>query len=160
MTQTSTYISIMQESLARKKGYLQEILELTIKQGNLAKKPELDREEMDRIIDRKEILINNINEIDRGFMSVYERIKPELEQDSSSCKSELVNIQAYIKECVDLGVEIQTTEERNRASMEAAFASGFTGVKQAKTSIKVASKYYKSMSGGMVNDSFMYDKKK
>lgn len=160
MTQTSTYISIMKESLIRKRDYLEEILELTTKQGELVKKIEFDENEMDKIIDRKDILINNINEIDRGFMSVYDRIKSDLEDNSSEYKSELVTIQGYISECVDLGVEIQTSEERNRASMEAAFASGFTGVKQAKTSLKVASKYYKSMSGSVVNDSFMYDKKK
>lgn len=160
MTQTLTYISIMQESLGRKREYLKEILELTLSQGELAKKPELDGDKMDRIIDRKDILINNINEIDRGFASVYDRIKPDIEANSSEYKSDILTIQERIKECVDLGVEIQTAEERNRAAMEVAFSTGFKGVKQARTSKNVASRYYQSMSGGVVNDSFMYDTKK
>ena len=50
MNQTGTYVNIMKESLIRKKNYLEEILELTNKQGELAASPELDEEAFSDII--------------------------------------------------------------------------------------------------------------
>ena len=45
MNQTGTYVNIMKESLVRKKNYLQEILELTNKQGELAVAPSTPSDE-------------------------------------------------------------------------------------------------------------------
>ena len=61
---------------------------------------------------------------------------------------------------MDLGVQIEAVEERNRATMEQVFSAKFQGVRQVKQSKNVANKYYKSMANGMVNDSLLYDKKK
>ena len=69
-------------------------------------------------------------------------------------------MQDLIKECVDLGMQIEAMEERNRASLEHAFSTGFKGIKRAKQSKQIANKYYKSMSNGAVNDSMLYDRKK
>ncbi|MGN0152159.1 MAG: hypothetical protein ACI39Q_06770 [Wujia sp.] len=160
MDQTSTYVDIMQESLVRKKNYLTEILELTREQERLAKEKKFDEEAFGAAIDRKEVLIDNINEIDKGFTSVYDRVRTEVLADKAQYHNELVNMQTLIRECVDLGMQIEVLEERNRATLEQAFAVGFKGIKQVKQSKHVANKYYKSMSNGMVNDSVLYDRKK
>ncbi len=160
MNQTDTYINIMQESLLRKKNYLKEILELTKKQEELAKAKRIDEDAFGEIIDKKEILINNITEIDKGFTSVYDRIRSEILANKELYHDELLNMQDCIKVCVDLGMQIEALEERNRASLERAFSVGFKGVKRAKQSKHVANKYYKSMSNGAVNDSILYDRKK
>ena len=65
-----------------------------------------------------------------------------------------------IRGCVDLGMQIETVEERNRAAMEHVFSVKYQGVRQMKQSKTVANKYYKSMANGMVNDSLLYDRKK
>lgn len=160
MNQTGTYINIMKESLVRKKNYLQEILELTNKQGELASASELDGEAFGTIVDRKEILISNVNEIDKGFTAVYDRVRKEIIQDKELYKDELKAIQASIRQCVDLGMSIESAEHRNKSALETAFAKSFRGVKQLKQSTQVVNKYYKSMSNGMVNDSILYDRKK
>ncbi len=160
MNQTGTYVNIMKESLVRKKKYLQEILELTNKQGELAVAPELDQEAFGAIVDRKDILISNINEIDKGFTAVYDRVRKEIMRDKDLYKDELKSIQGHIKDCVDLGMSIESSELRNKSALETAFAKSFRGVKQLKQSKQVANKYYKSMSNGMVNDSILYDRKK
>ena len=160
MNQTGTYVNIMKESLVRKKTYLQEILELTNKQGELANAQELDEEAFGTIVDRKEVLISNINEIDKGFTAVYDRVRKEILEDKDLYKDDLRAIQDYIRACVDLGMAIETAEHRNKAALENAFARSFRGVKQLKQSKQVVNKYYKSMSNGMVNDSILYDRKK
>lgn len=150
----------MKESLVRKKNYLQEILELTNKQGELATAKELDEEAFGAIVDRKDVLISNVNEIDKGFTAVYDRVRKEIIQNKELYKDELKAIQDSIRQCVDLGMAIESAEHRNKTALEAAFAKSFRGVKQLKQSKQVANKYYKSMSNGMVNDSILYDRKK
>lgn len=160
MSQTGTYVNIMQESLVRKKKYLLEILELTQTQEQLAKAKKFDEDAFGDTIDRKEVLINNVEEIDKGFTSVYDRIRTEVMEEKELYHDELLAMQSLIKECVDLGMQIEAMEERNRASLEHAFSTGFKGIKRAKQSKQVANKYYKSMANGTVNDSMLYDRKK
>lgn len=160
MNQTGTYVTIMKESLERKKAYLQEILELTNKQGELAAAQDFDEEAFGTIVDRKDVLISNVNEIDKGFTSVYDRVRSEILRDKDLYKDELKAIQESIKQCVDFGMAIESAEHRNKASLETALAKSFRGVKQLKQSKQVVNKYYKSMSNGMVNDSILYDRKK
>ena len=144
----------------RKEKYLQEILDLTNKQGELATAQELDEEAFGALVDKKDILISNVNEIDKGFTAVYDRVRKEIIQDKDLYKDELKAIQNSIRHCVDLGMAIESTELRNKAALETAFAKSFRGVKQLKQSKQVANKYYKSMSNGMINDSMLYDRKK
>lgn len=160
MEQTVTYVSIMQESLLRKKKYLEQILELTKKQEAIIKESKFDEEAFGEIIDQKEVLINNINEIDKGFTSVYDRVRSELLDNKDAYRDELIEMQENIKSCVDLGMEIEALEERNRAGLEVVFSVGFKGIKKLKQSKQVANKYYQSMSNGNVNDSILYDRKK
>lgn len=160
MNQTATYVNIMQESLARKKKYLLDILALTQKQEQLAKAKKFDENAFGDTIDDKEILINNVEEIDKGFTSVYDRVREEVLKDKELYKSELLNMQQLIKDCVDIGMKIEVLEERNRAALEQAFSVGFKGIRHAKQSKQVANRYYQSMSNGAVNDSMLYDRKK
>lgn len=160
MDQTGTYVTIMQESLLRKKKYLEQVLSLTEEQERVAKEKKFDEQVFGDIIDNKDVLINNINEIDKGFTSVYDRVRAEVLANQDLYHDELVEMQKLIKECVDLGMRIEVLEERNRATLEQVFAVGFKGIKQVKQSKQVANKYYKSMSNGMVNDSILYDRKK
>lgn len=78
MDQTGTYVTIMQESLLRKKKYLEQVLSLTEEQERIAKEKKFDEEAFGEIIDNKDVLINNINEIDKGFTSVYDRVRAEV----------------------------------------------------------------------------------
>ena len=160
VTDTGTYINIMRESLVRKVGYLKQILELTENQTTIIKTADFDEDAFNTAIDSKEVLINNINEIDKGFTAVYDRIRSDVLENKDLYRTELVAIQELIRECVDLGMKIEATEERNRASLEQVFSVGFKGVRKAKQSRQMVNKYYKSMSNGMVNDSMLYDRKK
>lgn len=160
MNQTVTYVNILQESLIRKKKYLEEILSLTREQETLANQKKFDENAFGDIIDKKDVLINNVNEIDKGFTSVYDRVRKEIVEDKEQYSEVLKSMQQLIKSCVDLGMEIEALEERNRAALERVFAVGFKGIRQVKQSNHVANKYYKSMSNGAVNDSVFYDRKK
>lgn len=160
MNETGMYVGILTDSLKRKKAYLDEIAELTKKQGELAVADKFDEEAFGETVDRKETLINNINEIDKGFTSVYDRIRGNLIEEKETYKAELKNIQALINSCMDKGSEIEVLEERNRQKLEGIFASERKSLRQVKNSRSIANKYYKTMANGMVNDAMLYDRKK
>ena len=160
MNQTGTYVRILLESLVRKERYLTEILELTKNQEALIKQEKFDEDAFEDIIQQKEQLIDNVNEIDKGFSSVYERVRTEVVGNKELYAVQLRDMQDTIKNCVDLGVDIEALEERNRANLSHVFASGYREIRQAKQSKSVANKYYKAMSNGNVNDSILYDRKK
>ncbi len=160
MNETGMYVGILRDSLQRKKKYLDEIYELTVKQGEIASAEKFDDVAFEEVIDRKEILINNINEIDKGFTSVYDRVRGNLLQEKDLYKAELKEIQELINSCMSVGSEIEVLEERNRARLETVFAGEKRNLRQVKNSRSVVNKYYKSMSNGMVNDAMLYDRKK
>lgn len=160
MDQTGTYVNIMRESLERKQRYLTEILKLTNEQSAIATAEKFDEEQFSELVEKKDVLIDNLNEIDKGFSSVYDRVRIEIQRDPVAYRDELLAIQNLIRTCVDLGMQIEVVEERNRAVMEQVFSAKFQGVRQMKQSKTVANKYYKSMANGMVNDSLLYDRKK
>lgn len=160
MDQTGTYVNIMRESLERKQKYLAEILKLTNEQSVIATAEKFDEEQFSELVEKKDVLIDNLNEIDKGFSSVYDRVRIEIQRDPVVYRDELLAIQNLIRICVDLGMQIEAVEERNRAVMEQVFSAKFQGVRQMKQSKTVANKYYKSMANGMVNDSLLYDRKK
>ena len=159
MDQTGTYVNIMRESLERKQRYLTEIWKLTNEQSVIATAEKFDEEQFSELVEKKDVLIDNLNEIDKGFSSVYDRVRIEIQRDPVVYRDELLAIQNLIRTCVDLGM-IEAVEERNRAVMEQVFSAKFQGVRQMKQSKTVANKYYKSMANGMVNDSLLYDRKK
>lgn len=160
MNETGMYVGILEDSLKRKKAYLDEIAELTLKQSEIAAADKFDEEAFGETVDRKETLINNIIEIDKGFTSVYDRIRGNLLEEKENYKTELKNIQALINSCMDKGSEIEVLEERNRQKLEGIFASERKSLRQVKNSRSIANKYYKTMANGMVNDAMLYDRKK
>jgi hypothetical protein len=158
--ETGLYVNIMKDSLLRKEKYLEELLSLTLQQGELARNEKFDDDAFMGLVDRKEILINNVNEIDKGFSSVYDRVRSEVLEDKELYKNELADMQDSIRRCVDLGMQIEAAEKRNQNELEMVFTTKHRGIRQMKQSKSIANKYYKSMSNGMVNDSILYDRKK
>ena len=160
MDQTKTYVTILQESLERKERYLLELLELTKEQETIATQKKFDENAFADVMENKDILIHNVNEIDKGFTSVYERVRTEVIGNQDVYRAELMTMQNLIRSCVDIGMQIEAVEERNRQALTKAFSKSFRGVKQAKQSRKAASQYYQNMANGAVTDSMLYDRKK
>ena len=112
MDQTGTYVNIMRESLERKQRYLTEIWKLTNEQSVIATAEKFDEEQFSELVEKKDVLIDNLNEIDKGFSSVYDRVRIEIQRDPVVYRDELLAIQNLIRTCVDLGMQIEAVEER------------------------------------------------
>lgn len=160
MKESMRYVNILRESLERKKQYLDTILEYTVEQGKLAHAESFDENAFSRLVEGKEVLINNINEIDKGFTSVYDRVRSQVLDNPAEYADELKKIQQLIQQCIDLGMKIEACEQRNRGALEQALSSGLRNIRKVKQSKKIVNQYYRSMANGAVDDMVFYDKKK
>lgn len=160
MNQISDYLKILEESLSKKVTVLQALLEVCDRQSELAEGDGFDLDAFELTMDQKDTLLLQLEELDEGFESVFEEIQAEVKAHKDAYKDSIQMLQQLIRKCTDLGVEIQATEERNKAKLAVKFADQQREIREVKTSSKVATTYYKSMSGKHSEDSYFMDQKK
>lgn len=160
MDYTSSYMKILEESLQKKQTVLQAVLEACRRQEELAELDEFDLDAFYTIMDQKDALLKQLDELDAGFEKTYEGVRNELNQNRASYAAQILQMQKLIRKVTDLGVEIQALEERNRVKLEMKFAGQKKEMRQVKTSSRVASTYYKAMTNPQNTDSYFMDQKK
>lgn len=160
MESISEYLKILEESLAKKVTILQALLESSLRQSELAEAEDFDFDAFQNTMDQKDALLAQLEELDQGFEQVFLGVQTELNGHKELHREEIHRMQQLIRKCTDLGVELQATEERNKTKLAAVFAAQQREIRQVKTSSKVASTYYKSMSGNKKTDSIFLDQKK
>lgn len=156
------YVQIMLESLKKKETILNTISEKNLEQKAIVEKEDLSFEEFDRIIEEKAELIRQLDVLDRGFESLYEHIKTELQSEEGKIKykNEIKEMQESIESISEKSASIQVQEKRNKQTIEAAFRSEKEKIKAGKVSSRAAVNYYKTMNQtNFVQPQFL-DKKK
>lgn len=160
MDYTSNYMDILQEVLQKKQAVLQALLEACWQQQDLVEQDEFDMDAFSAIMEQKDALLVQLEALDEGFEKTYEGVQAELTQNKDRYSGTIRHMQELIRKVTDLGVEIQALEERNRSKLEMEFSGQKKGIRQVKTSTKVASAYYKTMSNAQNADSYFLDQKK
>lgn len=158
MAEIKQYVEILLESLKKKKGVLQNILEQNIRQEEIIRN-HCDIDEFDKTVKMKRRYIRELEGLDSGFEKVYERIKSELSGVKENYRDEISRMQKLISEITDLSVRIQASEERNKKLVETYFSYTRGKIRESKKSVRVASDYYKSMSGTNYTDARLMDRK-
>ena len=145
MSDISKYLNVLIEGLQKKNSILERIVVCNEKQAEVVA---ADRglEEFDRLVDEKAVLIDQINQIDSGFQSVFDRVKPELEEQKERYREQIHTLQDLIRRMTDLGVSVETGETRNKQAIEQYFAYARKNYNTTRKSAQAASDYYKSMS--------------
>ena len=133
MAEIKQYVEILLESLKKKKSMLQNILEQNIRQEEVIRN-NCDMDEFDRTVKLKRRYIWELESLDIGFEKIYASI-------------------------TDLSVRIQASEERNKKLVETYFSYTRGKIRESKKSVRVASDYYKSMSGTNYTDARLMDRK-
>ena len=160
MGDNHNYIQILVSTLQKQVEALQEILQLTKEQRKIAENPCFDESMLEKTLNKKEVLIVKLNELDDGFVSVYGRVRKEVNEHKELYRAELQQLQNLIKECTDLGVEIKVLEERNREKLAQCFAGKHKEYGSQRTAATVASRYHKTMHNTQMADSYFFNKKK
>ena len=146
MDTVETYISILQDSLVRKLDIIKEIRKVTTEQSALLEAKEVDADKFNDTLDKKENLIKEMQEIDKGFQSLYDKIGKALGNNASLYKNQILEMQNYIRAITDIGVEIQGVEQKNKVKFNHFLMTSRNEIKEFKKSNKTANSYYRNMS--------------
>lgn len=160
MEKVADYLKVLEESLSKKLTVLQALLEASNRQGELAEEDSFDLDAFEATMDQKEELLSQLEKLDEGFDSVFQKVEAEVKKNKEFYKEEILELQKLIRQCTDISVEIQAVEARNKAKLSVRFADQQKELRQIKTSNKVASTYYKSMTNTQNTDSYYMDQKK
>lgn len=154
-----TYIKILQDTLLKKNQILDELLQLTVQQENILNNSIMDYEKFEICISQKEILINQINQLDDGFEALYERVRVELPNLNEDSKSLIMDMQNFIKDIMMKSAKLQALEHKNKLALDLFLTNQKKEVRTMKINSKTATSYYGNMSGQNLNNSFFFDKK-
>lgn len=157
---TEGYLQILIESLEKKNEVLDKISVLNKEQAEISAHQPMDMEAYDKTMDEKGELIDEINRLDDGFTSTYERIKDEVQKQPDKYRSQVLVLQELIRTAVEKGVAIEAQEKRNRVALETVFRMKRQEIRQMKVSSSAAATYYKSMSRINTVDPQLMDRKK
>ena len=159
MSGNSNYLMMMVESLSKKIGILEQLIEYTKEQETLLEEEELNMEEFQQLLDKKGELIEVLNTMDQGFEQVYERIEEEINGKKEKYTTEILLMQQRIKVITDLSVKLQELEYKNKEKIEVHFSKKRNEIKNFRQSKESVNKYYRTMSKTQVVDSAFLDKK-
>lgn len=154
------YITALKESLEKKVKTLEEMLRLSELQEEALEKEPMDYAGFDRLVDDKDILVDRLEKLDEGFEIVYARVSDELKSKQKDYSGIIKEMQELITRITDLGVKIQSLEEKNRLAISDVMNRDRKKMSESKRSVNVALNYYKNMSGLNGAESQFLDKKK
>ena len=139
------YLQILNDSLVKKDAILAKIEALSSAQAQMIEEGG-SCEDIDANMDQKAELISELELLDDGFESLYDKIKAELDDHKSEYKKEIKAIQKLIGSVMDKSASIQAIEARNKKAMEKRFADERKELSQRKVTQSVAYDYYKTTS--------------
>lgn len=160
MEDIQNYLRVLSDTLSQKQAVLTQILEITKQQGELAAGEELDEEGFSNSVNEKEVLIARLNQLDEGFLSVYNRIRQDVIDQGGVYDPEILRMQEQIKACVDIGNEIEVSENRNHKKLTVHFDAKKQEYKVKTSANSAAKSYHQTMSGVQYKDPFFMDQKK
>jgi DNA gyrase/topoisomerase IV subunit A len=151
---------ILKDSLLKKKAVLDKISEQNKLQTDIAKAEKFDADAFGRTLDEKEKLIAEINTLDNGFQSVYDRVKEELHLHKESYSSEIAELKQLIAAITEKSMDVEAEEKRNRELIMNRKITIKKEIATARVTNRTAANYYKTMSKLNVVDAQFLDAKK
>ena len=107
----------------------------------------------------KDQLIQDISIIDKGFQSLYDRIKIELVSEKDLYQTQIMKLKVKITEISDLTVKVLAQEERNKNKIEQIFEQKKKCYQKQLGGVKSATNNYANAVQATI-DPFFIDKKK
>ena len=161
MDNSKNYITILVDSLNKKIKLLEYILVENKRQQLSVSSEKMDEELFEETMAKKEDYINQINEIDQGFETVYHHVQEELSVNAGQYKDEISELKELISVITQKSMEVQLSEKRNEQLITKKFSDIRKDIHKSKNVSKVATDYYKAMSKtGVVEPQFLDKKKK
>ncbi len=143
---TQSYLDMMEDSLKRKVQLLNEILgENEIQRQVLANPEDVEEKAFDEAVERKGQLIDQMEELNQGFQSLFDKVKQEIGEHKELYKVQIQRMQKLITEITELSTKVQAGEQRNKNLADAYFSAARSQYKQGQRSASAAINYYATM---------------
>lgn len=153
-------VQILAQSLEKKSQVLDKIIEQGNLQETILKQDNFDMDAFEKSIDEQNCLIAELDKLDRGFESLYDRIREELLAHKEKYSAEIKRMKELIQQITDKVVIVNATELRNKRMAESQFKKEKIAIQQSVSKSKVARDYYNSMNKLNCVAPQFYDSKK
>ena len=154
------YLQVLEESLNKKVDVLKKIGQMNEEQERLFKEDVFSEKAFDEIIDRKGMLIDDLNKLDEGFENLYEHIRLQLLDGKEKYATQIAALQKLITKVTEMGASVQAQEARNKELADNYFLNRKKELKQGRQNSKAALNYYRNMNRSQVVQPQLMDKKK
>ena len=154
------YLDILEESLLKKNRVLDELKTLSEGQYECITDESKLLESLDPFIERKGELIEELEVLDDGFETLYEKVADELKTDREKYSDQIKRMQELITKITEKSTASQAQEERNKNLIDTYFGKRRTEVREGRINSKAAMNYYRVQSNSAYTDSQFLDSKK
>ena len=155
------YLDLLEESLVKKSAILDKIEEFNLKQRDIfsgtGDNPDFDR--FDSYVEEKGKLINELNALDNGFETLYERVADTLKENKKENTGRIARLQDLIREITDKSSSLQSQERTNRELMEDYFQNAREQIGKGRNSLNAAFNYFQTQRGVGGTESYYVDSK-
>ena len=142
----SASLDMLEESLVKKLEVMELIVEENARQKEILSDPsDVDSEAFDKTLDTKGEYIDQLNELDEGFQSLFDRVKAEIGENKEQYSDQIKRMQDLIHQIMDLSASIEAEEHRNKKLAEVYFSTAREKMVASKKSSEAAFNYYRTM---------------
>lgn len=152
---SKVYLSLLADVLEKKENLLGQLILETIKQSHCFQVEALLEEQYDEICQKKTGLISELEKLDEGFESLYQRVKVEIKENRYEYEQEIKGFQQKIRSITDKSIQLQKLESENKVKYELFHQSQRKKIKDIKVSKKTAATQYKNMMQQFSKDSVL-----
>ncbi len=143
---TGSYLAMMSDSLDKKIAILEKLQKENERQKEILSSggmAELD--EFDATVEAKGALIDELDQLNDGFDSLFGQVREELDNNRQKYSAEIASLQEKIRTITALSGSIQAEEARNKRFAEQYFAGARKDIAKGQKSAKAALDYYHNM---------------
>lgn len=155
-----TYVDVLLTSLKKKAQVLEKLDRVVAKQEKALKNSKPDIDELDELQQQEGDLIAEMEQLEEGFEKVYQRAGEELSKERQKYRSQIEQMQCYIKSITDLTVKIKAQEERNRQYMEMFFKNKKREIRQYNVGNQRMTQYNQHAADPAMGKSYFLNHKK
>ncbi len=162
MSDVLVYVNVLHDTLQKKLGILQQLLDRTQKQKEILQDPDEDKMELFyEMIHDKESLLQDMSQMDEGFQGIYSRVGEEIKSNRYAYQQQITEMQNLIRSITDIGIRLEGMEQQNKLAFQKYINDQRQQIKQFRVNNKTAASYYQNMANQHHDwQTYFVDKKK
>ena len=121
---------------------------------------QMDDDAFDASVERKGELIDEVEKLDDGFASLFEKTKKQIGDNKEKYAAQIKEIQQQIRDVTEVSNAIEAQEKRNKAAADRYFASARTELNHGRKSSGTALLYHQMMNHAQTVTPQFFDSKK